>query len=227
MGQSARRWKFGWCEYVEISRSLTVHGVRSELRGKPLDLLQLLLSQPDKVLPSETLIQSVWGNASRQSLTVAISKLRKAFGGELDDLIQNVASEGYRMAVPVECTVTEEPTTPLLGLEPGGDIPCRSGWTAVRRLGGPDHSPVWLAWHESTGERQVFKFATDGVRLRALQREHTVAAILAHADAAPGTLWRVHDSNFSESPYFIAGEYVGPNLQELFATDEFVTSAWN
>ena len=222
MKQSARRWKFGWCEYAEISRTLFVRGERSKLRGKPLDVLQFLLAQPDDtVVPNETIIKRVWGNASRQTLTVAISKLRKHFGGDVDDLIQNVAASGYRMAVEVQLQVTEEPTPPLLRLEVGDQIPGHSNWLAVLRLGGPDHGPVWLAQNDGTGKQQVYKFATDGVRLRALQREETVAGILGHSGAPTLSLRRLDDHNFSVSPYYIAGEYVGSDLTRFAETDEF------
>jgi len=221
MGQSARRWKFGWCEYVEISRTLFVRGQRSELRGKSLDVLQLLLVQPDSVVPNVTLIKEIWGNASRQSLTVAISKLRKAFGGELDDIIQNVASEGYRMAVQVECIVTDEPASPTLHLEAGQQIFGHAAWKTIARLGGPGHGPVWLAENNDTGEQRVYKFATDGVRLRGLQREETVARILGRSAEAVECHRRLDEWNFSTSPYYIAGEYVGPDLQAFVESEDF------
>lgn len=221
MGQPGRRWTFGWCEYIEISRTLLVRGERSALRGKPLDVLFVLLTHPDTVVPKETLLRTVWQNTSYQSLTVAISKLRRAFGGELDDLIQNVASEGYRMAVPVFCEVAEEPASPAMTIEAGDRLPQHASWVAVSRLGGPDHGPVWLGRNESTGEQRVFKFATDGVRLRALQRELTVAGILRRSGLPAASLRRMDDWDFKANPYYTATEYVGPSLQLFGETDEF------
>ncbi len=223
MGKTSRRWQFGWCEYVEISRALIVHGKRSELRGKPLDVLQLLLTHEERVVPAKTIIKLVWGNASRQSLTVAISKLRKAFGGETDDLIQNVSAEGYRMTVPVHLTVLEDLAEPTLQLKTGESIPRNTNWIAVARLGGPDNGPVWLASNHGSTEQRVFKFAMDGVRLRTLQREETVAGLLGRSGAPVASLRRVDDWNFSELPYYLAGEYVGLNLLAFAETSEFTT----
>jgi serine/threonine protein kinase/DNA-binding winged helix-turn-helix (wHTH) protein len=221
--QTARRWKFGWCEYVEISRTLYVHDERSMLRGKPLDLLQMLLEYEGAVIPNETLIEKIWGNASRQSLTVAISKLRKVFGGELDGLIQNVASQGYRIAVPVSCVVSEESDAPKLDIKAGDQIPGNANWIAVRRLGGNDHGPVWLGTETGSRNELVFKFATDGIRLRGLQREEAVARIFRQAVGSPPTVRRLERSDFAEAPYYLSGEYVGLSLQQFAETDEFAS----
>jgi serine/threonine protein kinase/DNA-binding winged helix-turn-helix (wHTH) protein len=221
MGQLGRRWQFGWCEYVEISRALLVHGRRSELRGKPLDLLQLLLTHAETVVPNETLIQLVWGSASRQSLSVAISKLRREFGGGLHDIIQNVSAEGYRMAVPVHVVVSEATAEPVMQMAAGDEIPRNADWLAVARLGGPDEGPVWLARNEISGEQRVYKFAMDGLRLRTLQREETVARMLNRSTSPMSSLRRIDDWNFSEQPYYLAGEYVGLNLLQFSKTAEF------
>ena len=184
-------------------------------------MLQLLLLEPGVVVPNKTLLREVWGSAAHQAVTVAISKLRKAFGGDLEDIIQTVASGGYRMAIQVKCIVTDEAASPVLLLEPGQPIPANPVWQAVTRLGGPDHGPVWLARNEATGQPKVFKFATDGVRLRALQREDTVAGILCYSGRLAVYQRRLDDCNFSAAPYYIAGEYVGVDLQQFVATPEF------
>ncbi len=221
MGTISRRWTFGWCEYIEISRALIVHGKRSDLKGKPLALLQLLLMHAETVVPSEKLLEMMWGNSSRQSLTVAISKLRKAFGGETDDIIQNVSGDGYRMAVAVHLEVLEELAEPVLHLNVDEKVPHNPAWTAVTRLGGPDTGPVWLTRNEASGEERVYKFAMNGVLLRTLQREETVAGLLRRSGAPAVSLRRLDDWNFSERPYYLAGEHVGQNLLLFGETDEF------
>jgi serine/threonine protein kinase len=121
----------------------------------------------------------------------------------------------------VQCEVIEEPPPPTLQLEAGDRIPRNARWRAVTRLGGPDHGPVWLAQHEKTGEQRVYKFATEGLRLRTLQREEMVAAILEHTGAPASSLRRLEESSFSAVPYYIAGEYIGPSLLGFAATEEF------
>src|SRR5665213_3306412 len=123
-----RRWQFGWCEYFEFSRALIVHGKLAQPEPKPLDVLIHLLEHPTEVVTKEDLLEAVWGNTSEQSITTAISKLRKAFGGVRDSIILNVPGVGYRMAVQVVCTHQEERGPAPFQLEIGQSIPSRPEW---------------------------------------------------------------------------------------------------
>jgi DNA-binding winged helix-turn-helix (wHTH) protein len=174
--QGSRRWRFAHCEYVEISRKLIVNGQAARMEMKPLDVLLELLDRPNKVVSKEHLLDTVWSEVetTEESLTTAIRNLRKAFGGERNSVILNVPGVGYRLAVPVVCSLEVEPGTAPFALDPGSPIPRRPYWQAVRKLSSNPLSPVWIARHEKTGEERVYKFASDGIRLRALQREVTI-----------------------------------------------------
>ena len=220
---SGRRWQFGSCEYVEISRKLIVNGHRVKVEAKPLDVLLQLLENPDQVLSKDHLLDTVWPDVetTEQSLTTAISKLRRATGEPDGPVILNVPGVGYRMAVPVFCAVEETGFSPLV-IEPGDTIAQRPHWKAVKALSGNPLSPVWLARHEKTQEERVYKFAVDGIRLRALQREVVVFRLLTKSLGARASfLVRILDWNFEEEPFFIESEYRGLNLLQESETTAF------
>jgi eukaryotic-like serine/threonine-protein kinase len=221
--QSGRRWQFGWCEYVEVSRQLLVHGKPAKLETKPLDVLQHLLEQPTQVHTKDGLIGAVWAAAiSDQSLATAISKLRRAFGGGRDDIVLNVSGIGYRMAVPVTCFAEEGTETPPFQMEPGAPIPGRPNWHATQSIGFGDPAMVWLAEHNKTREARVFKFAVDGIRLRALQREVSLSRFLHQSLPKDDRFVRILDWDLENSPFFVETEYSGLSLFEWSRTDQFV-----
>ena len=217
-----RHWQFGWCEFDEISRALTVNSKPVKLESKPLDVLTILLERPTETIGKEELLEAIWGNTSEQSLAVAVSKLRRAFGGERDAIILNLAGVGYRMAVSVACTVGSRPGPPAFQPEPGQSVPNLPDWMIAERLGQDNVSPVWLANHLQSGERRVFKFATDGVHLRALQREATVSRLLERTPGETAKRFvRILDRNFNTSPYYVGMEYAGIDLREWSASADF------
>ena len=211
-----RRWIFDDCEYLERSRQLRVRGVPQRMEAKPLDVLQVLLERPAEVLTKDQLLGEVWEVAtSDQSLATAISKLRKAFGGPRDRILLSVPGVGYRLAVPVVCL--EDPTAEpaALSLSPGDVIPFREQWHAVRPLDTRTPHMVWVAEQRRTGEQRVFKFATDGIRLRALQREVTLSRLFAASFPASPHFVRILEWNFDQTPFFTEAPFSGGNLADL------------
>jgi hypothetical protein len=66
---------------------------------------------------------------------------------------------------------------------------------------------------EMDGKVRVFKFATDGIHLRALQREVTIFRVLQKA-LSTLPLWcnEIYSWNFEVEPFCIQSEYGGPDL---------------
>ncbi|MFJ9568739.1 response regulator transcription factor [Streptomyces bacillaris] len=63
------------------AREVTLHGQRIELTRKEFDLLYLLASQPDTVIPRKRLIHQVWGDSwSRRTVDTHVSSLRNKLG---------------------------------------------------------------------------------------------------------------------------------------------------
>jgi serine/threonine protein kinase/DNA-binding winged helix-turn-helix (wHTH) protein len=219
--EAGRRWRFGDCEFIEVRRELLVRGVPVKLESKPLEVLQHLLEHPAQVLTKDELIGAAWATSTTdQSLTTAIAKLRKAFDGPRDSVILSVSGVGYRMAVPVACEVVDAPP-PQLRLHPGDAVPGRPNWKLVKSLASSGPHSVWLAEHAKTREARVFKFATDGVRLRALQREVTLSRLFRKALGDDAGFVRILDWDFEREPFFIESEYCGQNLFEWSETEEF------
>ncbi len=220
-----RRWHFGWCEFIEISRQLLVHGAPVKIEAKPADVLVQLLERPRDVLTKDELIGAAWSNtqegASDNSLTTAIRKLRLAFGGKREEIILNVPNLGYRMAVPVAEVLDASPSPLELQLSVGDGIPFRPNWIAKAPLDSCKPATVWLAEHIKTHEVRVFKFAVDGVRLRALQREVTLARLLRESLPNMSNFVRILDWELEDAPYFIESEYGGVNLLAFAETDDF------
>ncbi len=215
-----RLWKFGDCEFDELSRELRVKSHRVELESKPLDVLHHLLLHAGEVVTKDELIEAVWPGVSvvEGSLATAVSKLRKALGdAQADDaqsIVLTIPRTGYRLGVSVQCAELPPRSIAELGFTPGDAVPGRDQWQLVRRLDVSVSSEVWLAEHPKTREARVFKFASDGVRLRGLKREVTLARVLRESLGDRPDFVRLLEWNFETSPYYLESEYCGPNLLE-------------
>ncbi len=60
----------------------------------------------------------------------------------------------------------------------------------------------------------MFKFATDGIELKGLKREVTLARFLRESLGERQDFVRVLEWNFDTQPFFVESEYGGPNLSE-------------
>ena len=211
---TARLWRFGSCEFDEFSRELRVDGKRVELESKPLDVLHQLLLHAGEVVTKDELIEAVWPGVSvvEGSLPTAVSKLRKAMRDDSASVVVTIPRTGYRLGVPARYTELEAPAAPQLGFKPGDPVPGRDQWQLTRRLDASLSSEVWLAEHPKTREHRVFKFAADGVRLKGLKREVTLARLLKESLGERPDFVRVLEWNFDSPPYYLESEYCGQNL---------------
>ena len=114
---------------VDPARNV-VAGPDGEVAVEPkiMDVLCLLAAHQNDVLSRETIIDHVWGRAfgADESLTRAISRLRKLFGDTRTppQVIETISKRGYRLIAPV-----------AFGDGSPGDVPVRSklrvGWWAI------------------------------------------------------------------------------------------------
>ena len=105
----------------------------------------------------------------------------------------------------------------VLGWRPaaGLKIPQRSNWVLESKAGAGGAGEVWLASHEKTHERRIFKFCLDVANLRLLQREVALFRLLKEELGDRDDITRILDWSFDEPPYFIESEYTaGGNLAE-------------
>ncbi len=216
-----RIWRFAQCEYDEIERRLWVNGKLAELTDKPLDVLAALLRSPQRMLTRDQLIGIVWpdfgdsdGN-EEGSLTQAVRQLRRAF--KLEDrnaIIRTIHGVGYEIVVPVATRTNEKCVEPQVRLVEGTFIPGKGEWKLMRPLDTLAPHWVWQAEKPDTRQIRVFKFAEDGVRLEALQREITLSRFFEKTLPDSSSFVKVHDWRLTTKPYLIESEYGGLNLEE-------------
>lgn len=100
------------------------------LQPKAIDVLCALAARHGQVLSRTELIDLVWGRefGADESLTRAISQLRKAFGDTRDEprVIETISKRGYRLVVAPEPVAAEASQAPAPA---GRRIPWR--WTVI------------------------------------------------------------------------------------------------
>jgi predicted ATPase/DNA-binding winged helix-turn-helix (wHTH) protein len=104
-GQSGKVLSFGPFELSIGSRLLTNGTTIVPLGARAMDLLIVLVEQPNRIVSRRTLIERVWPErgADQVSLRVQISALRKALARSDPSrrYVANVPGRGYRFTVPI------------------------------------------------------------------------------------------------------------------------------
>lgn len=205
-----RLWRFGDCRLDGRTLELTVGGALVKLEPKPLELLLHLLRHPGEVVTKDELQDAVWPGRilSESVLTKAVAKLRHALGDDDQALLKTVHGYGYRLVAPVSVEAAVAPVvTPQLGFRAGDALPHRPHWRLLHTLGSGGYGEAWLAEHDKTRERRVFKFAFGAQGLTALKREVTLYRVLKETYGERRDWVRVLDWNVEEAPYFIETQH--------------------
>lgn len=209
-----RLWTFAGAEFDEATWALRVDGHVVPLEGKPLEVLHELLLRAGEVVTKDEILDAVWPDLTvvEGSLPTAISKLRKALGGRQDNIIETVPRVGYRLTCTVKIASVESPLAPRFTFAIGDVVPGRKQWRLSEPLGDTGAQDVWLATHDKTGERRVFKFADAPDRLRALKREAALSRVVFAGLGKAAPLPALLEWNFDSSPYFLEYAYGGRDL---------------
>lgn len=217
----AYRYRFGPAVFDEARFELTVDGQRVALERRPLEVLAMLLHHAGEVVTKEELLETVWtGRITVENvLANAVAKLRKGLGKAGAARLLTQARIGYRLEGPVERVAVGRRFANRLRLAAGQPVPQRENFTLERQLAGTSGSEVWLARHNKTGERRVYKFSPDGERLSLLKREATLFRVLREGLGDRADLVRIIDWNFESPPFFLECEYGGENLAEWAGQD--------
>jgi serine/threonine protein kinase/class 3 adenylate cyclase len=93
---------------------------------------------------------------------------------------------------------------PAVGLP----IPRREGWTIEKKIGEGGFGEVWLARHQRTKNRRVFKFCFDADRLRSFKRELTFFKLIMKGLGDRDDIAKLHEVQVDEPPYSLESEYV-------------------
>lgn len=97
------------------SGELRKQGLKVRLADQPLQVLQLLLENPDQVVTREELQQRLWSSDTfvdfEHSLNAAVKRLREALGDTAENpkFIETLPRHGYRFIAPVEPRSTNLP----------------------------------------------------------------------------------------------------------------------
>ncbi|PYV56312.1 MAG: hypothetical protein DMG96_04800 [Acidobacteria bacterium] len=131
--------RFGGFELDLQSGVLSRNRTKSRLQGQPLQLLELLLQQPGKIVTREQIQQRLWPDGTvvefEHSVNAAVKRLREALGDDADKptFIETIPRRGYRFIAPVEngalarAVAVEEHLAPVV---PSG--PMRELWNKRR-----------------------------------------------------------------------------------------------
>ena len=209
-----RRWHFADASFDEGSWSLNIAERHVPLEVKPAEILHELLLRAGEVVSKDELLDAIWPgvNVVESSLSVAISKLRRALGDEASQLIETVPRIGYRLAAPVTVETADAPLAPRFAFAAGEAVPGRPQWQLVEPLGSTGANDVWRARHEKTSETRVFKFADAPDRLHSLKREAAIARLLAASLGPEGPFVPLLEWNFGTLPYFLESRDGGASL---------------
>lgn len=96
-----------------------------------------------------------------------------------------------------------------LGWRPAVDlnVPRRDNWRLERQLGEGGFGEVWLAVHEKTKAKRVFKFCFEAARVRGLKREVVLFRLLKETLGDREDIAQILDWDFDHPPFFIEVEY--------------------
>lgn len=215
------RYRFGPVEFDEASGELSVNGLRAEIHPQGRALLSALLARRHEIVSRSELEAIVWkgGSASKEALATAVNRLRNALGESHASLIETVPRQGYRITGDGDRVVVGKTFESQIALAPGQAVPGRDHFRLERILGQSTSGEVWLACAASSGERRVFKFATDAQYLASLKRETTISRFLRDELGPRPDIAMVLDWNFEQPPFFMESEFGGDNLLEWSRQD--------
>lgn len=110
--------RFGVFEVNARTGELRKHGVRLRIRGRPIDILLLLLERPGDVVTRDDLRQRLWPADTfvdfDHGLNSAMNRLRDALGDSAENprFIETLPRRGYRFIAPIAAPVTSEDAAP-------------------------------------------------------------------------------------------------------------------
>lgn len=204
----------------EISETRTPGEPTLRIEGLAVDLAARIASL---ALPAQVLLSSTVFNTVRQRLR----------GDELGAEIHWLAHGEYELKgfdEPLDiCEAGMEGMSPLqpppgsekahravapsaeetLGWRPavGLHAPLREHWVLEKRLGEGGFGEVWLAIHEKTGAKRVFKYCFEIERVRGLKREVVLFRLLKESLGHREDIAQIIDWEFDRPPYFLESEY--------------------
>src|SRR5437588_13047715 len=113
--RSGRSVRFGQFEMDEHARELRKEGIKVRLQEQPLQILQILLEHPGKVVTREDLKKRIWPSDTfvdfDHGINNAIKRLREALAdtAETPRYIETLPRRGYRFIAGIDVPVQAAP----------------------------------------------------------------------------------------------------------------------
>ncbi len=148
-------YRFGLFEADSRTGELRKQGRRLKLRGRPFDILMLLLARGGDVISREELRQQLWQADTfvdfDHGLNSAINRLREALGDSAENprFIETLPKRGYRFIAPIEVPVAASSAAapvPSPAAEPSPAVrPSEPIPSPIRRLSGASRAVLLVA----------------------------------------------------------------------------------
>jgi TolB-like protein/DNA-binding winged helix-turn-helix (wHTH) protein/Tfp pilus assembly protein PilF len=123
-------YRFGLFEVDERRGEIRKQGSRLRLRGRPFDILLILLERPGELVSRDDLRARLWPADTfvdfDHGVNTSVNRLREVLGDSAENprFIETVPRKGYRFIAPVDVLAIRDPlTTPTNGHPPDADAP--------------------------------------------------------------------------------------------------------
>src|SRR5947209_18763955 len=155
---TATSFRFGLFEVDSRTGELRKQGRQLKLRGRPFDILVLLLARGGDVITREELRQELWQADTfvdfDHGLNSAVNRLRETLGDSAENprFIETLPKRGYRFIAPIEVplasasAVTAPPAPSTLPPLPASVPLPELSPTAARPLSTPSRAVLLLAF---------------------------------------------------------------------------------
>jgi TolB-like protein/DNA-binding winged helix-turn-helix (wHTH) protein/tetratricopeptide (TPR) repeat protein len=113
-GRPPQTYRFGLFELDERQGDILKQGSRMRLRGRPYDILLILLNRPGELITREELRARLWSSDTfvdfDHGLNASVNRLRDVLGDSAESprFIETIPRKGYRFMAPVTVTVSPQ-----------------------------------------------------------------------------------------------------------------------
>ncbi|HJS57410.1 MAG TPA: winged helix-turn-helix domain-containing protein [Vicinamibacteria bacterium] len=128
--------RFGVFQADLETGDLLKQGMKVRVRGKPFDILALLLERPGQVVSREELKERLWSADTfvdfDHGVNTAVNRLREALGDAADNprFIETIPRKGYRFIAPIAAVEEPEPS-----VEAAAAVPRRASSLLLATIG--------------------------------------------------------------------------------------------
>jgi TolB-like protein len=217
--------RFGAFELDEDARELRRNGVKVRLQEQPLQVLQILLEHPGKLVTREELQKRIWPSDTfvdfDHGINNAIKRLREALAdtSETPHYIETLARRGYRFLHPLEAAIADASIAVLpfvnLTADPENEFFCDG--TTEEIISALSH----IKNLHVVARTSAFAFKGKHVDLRTVGQQLNVRTILEGSIRRSGDHLRVTAQLVNaEDGYHLWSERYDREMKDMFAIQE-------